>query len=189
MSGSCGCENSNCKCAETETFSSESLSMDERVKMGRRIVDDFNRTFGTDYKYGLYPSKGYSKIRLYCQWNNDEAFGIYTELDGMPLKKWKWMSQKRDSYGGILEGKYERNERYDRWKQRIQKEYPMFDFMKISRYYHRSDEPTSLELELYFTYQPSKNAETGGQWEIGEQLEEAQMNAESFAAEDEEIYR
>ena len=143
-----------------ETFGAESLSKDERVKMGRRIVDDFNRTFHTDYKYGLYPSEGYSKIRMYGNWNNDEGFGIYTELDGMPLKKWKWMSQKRDSYGDILKGRYERNERYDQWKQRIQKEYPMFDFMKISRYYHRSDEPTSLELELYFTYHPSKNAET-----------------------------
>jgi len=145
---------------EAETFGAESLSKDERVKMGRRIVDDFNRTFGTDYKYGLYPSEGYSKIRMYGNWNNDEGFGIYTELDGMPLKNWKWMSQKRDSDGDILKGKYERNERYDQWKQRIQKEYPMFDFMKISRYYHRSDEPTSLELTLYFTYQPSKNAET-----------------------------
>ena len=143
-----------------ETFGAESLSKDERVKMGRRIVDDFNRTFHTDYKYGLYPSEGYSKIRMYGNWNNDEGFGIYTELDGMPLKKWKWMSQKRDSDGDILKGRYERNERYDQWKQRIQKEYPMFDFMKISRYYHRSDEPTSLELELYFTYHPSKNAET-----------------------------
>jgi len=37
-------------------------------------------------------------------------------------------------------------------------------------------------MSLLFTRNPYHKAETSGQWEIGEQLEEAQMKAESFAA-------
>jgi len=156
-----------------ETFEAEGFtpyqydSNDERLKMGRAIMDDFRKTFNIDYD-----KDNNGRIRFYLtdKWHynpnhphisdpeggyfeklgdEDERFTIYTDLEGVPLFRQEWMNTDTEN----------RNIRYEQWKQRIQKEYPMFDGMRIRPYYGNDDLPKQIEVHLQFK-PPSKKAET-----------------------------
>ena len=149
----------------SETF--EADYNEEKIEMGRAIMDDFCRTFNIDYerdKYGIrfyltdkwhyHPHKpnisdpqGWHFERLEYE---DERFVIYTDLAGVPLYKQEWMNTDTE----------DRNIRYKQWKQRIQKDYPMFDSMRIKPYY-KYDDDSPRRIEIHLRFNPlSKNAET-----------------------------
>ena len=158
-------------------------SNDERLKMGRAVMDDFRKTFSIDHAKDSLNNEGRIRFYLTDEWHynpehpnlsdflssketvldnyvnivyyqrlddDDERFVIKTDLEGVPLFRRKWMNTDTE----------ESNIRYEQWKQRIQKKYPMFSGMLIKPY-HKYDDvwPEYFNVHLQFK-PPSKNAES-----------------------------